>query len=90
MSRTSNVRFPASRAVSSSTSSDPVSTTPITLANSGATREASFSSPSETKKTPPANSAWTWTAPSSASRVLPMPPGPVRVSRRTSGSEASR
>ena len=90
VSITTNARLPARRLVSSSTSSGPVSTTPITLASSGATRAASLSSPSATKKTPPPNSARTWAAASSASRVLPMPPGPVSVSRRTCGPEAWR
>jgi hypothetical protein len=84
VSSTTNDGFPARRLASRLRMSGPVSTTPITLASSGATREESLSSPSGTKKTLPPNIPWAWAAACSASRVLPMPPGPVSVSRRTS------
>ena len=51
----------------------------------GATRAGSASGARSTKATPSAKSAASDLATRSASRVLPTPPGPVRVTRRTSG-----
>ncbi len=51
----------------------------------GSTRSGSFSAASETNATPPVKSSRSIWATSRARRVLPTPPGPVRVSKRTSG-----
>ena len=85
VSRTTSAFLPVRRLVRSSSRSAPVSTTPRLFASSGATKEASFNSPSETKKTPPRKEAPICWVISMASRVFPMPPGPVSVSSLTSG-----
>ena len=51
-----------------------------------ATRAGSVMGASATKKTPSSNSSKSSAATCKPRRVLPMPPGPVRVSRRTSSS----
>ena len=52
----------------------------------GTRREGSRSAASETNRTPPDKRASARAAASSARRVFPMPPGPVRVRSRTPGS----
>src|SRR5205085_5944689 len=42
----------------------------------------------ETKKTPSANSIRIWRATSRPTRVLPIPPGPTKVSKRTPASRS--
>ena len=56
---------------------------PSALTIAAGTSSGCCSAASETKCAPSAKSAWTARAASKASRVLPTPPGPVRVSSRT-------
>ena len=57
--------------------------------SSVATRSASLIGASSTSTTPPGNSASRPVVASTASRVFPVPAGPVRVRRRTSASPSS-
>ena len=63
----------------------PASRTPRLWAIAEATSAGSGTAASGTKTAPSANSDSSLAAASRASRVLPTPPGPVSVSRRTSG-----
>ncbi len=86
LSSTSNRRRP--RRASSNVSfvgRVPSSRTRRARATAGATRRGSRSTARETKPTPSANASRRSDATWMARRVLPTPPGPVRVSKRTSG-----
>ncbi len=61
----------------------PASRTPSTPATAEATRAGSRTGARGTNQTPSGKAPATSSATRSASRVLPTPPGPVRVSRRT-------
>jgi len=63
----------------------PISLTLNVCAMVATTRSGSLSGASGTKKTPSANISRSTAPACKASRVLPMPPGPVSVSSRTSG-----
>ena len=85
LSSTSSVRRP--RRDATSASSGPrsgLSTRPSAPAIVVATRSASLIGASSTSTTPPGNSASRPVVASAASRVFPVPAGPVRVRRRTS------
>ena len=83
VSSTIRKRLPARCLIKSCSRLGPASATPIVLASSGATSDASFTSPSETKKQPSGKDSCISRAASRASRVFPMPPGPVNVSSLT-------
>ena len=68
----------------SSSDTSPLSPRPSAPAMVVGTRAVSFTSESATKKTPSSKSSSTSAAACKARRVLPVPPGPVSVSRRTS------
>ena len=74
-------RNAASRALAGSS---PVSWTPNTAATVGRTRFGSASGARSTKRTPSINAPAAAAAASRARRVLPTPPGPVRVTSGTS------
>ena len=61
-----------------------VSPTPSASAIAAATSSGSLIGASSTSTTPSGNSSPSRSVASTASRVFPVPPGPVRVSRRTS------
>ena len=84
----------ALRAFAASSSCSKLSTTisssrpavsPTACSSSAATSAGSSSAASVTKRAPSANRSPSRCASSSAKRVLPIPPGPVSVSSRTSG-----
>src|SRR5207245_9190679 len=58
VSSTTRERLSARCRIKSCSRLSPVSTTPIVLASSDATRLASFTSPNETKKQPSGNESW--------------------------------
>jgi hypothetical protein len=76
---------PSARCTSSSTVRAAVSRRPSAWAMAGSTRSGSLMAARGTKQTLPAKSGRKSRATASKRRVLPTPPGPVRVSRRTSG-----
>jgi hypothetical protein len=63
---------------------------PTSRASAVATLVASVSGATDSMSTPPVNACATCSAAWSARRVLPLPPGPVRVTRRTASSRNSR
>ena len=65
------------------------SCTPRTAAIACATSSPSSSAASSTSCTPSRNRGWTANATSSARLVLPMPPGPLRVTRRLASTSSA-
>ena len=90
LSSTSSIRrSPTARARSATASLDPESRTPRASAIAAATRVGSVTCSSSTNDTSSSpRSAIRW-AISMASRLLPIPPGPARVTRRTSSRSRS-
>ena len=91
LSSSSKSRFSPKKAFSRSSTGWPASSlrssasAMVGRANAGSRRGARF-----TKYTPSGNASLSSAATCSARRVLPMPPGPVRVSKRTSSRRSRR
>ena len=90
LSSTSSTRpSPMKSSTRSMCGRSPVSRRPSVRAIADWTSRASASGTRSTRYTPPSNTSSRLAATSSASRVLPVPPGPVRVSRRTGADDDS-
>ena len=90
LSSTTSIRSAATRASGCAAGSSPVSTTrPTASAMAYTISFASATSASDMNHTPSGWSAATCSATATASRVLPMPPGPTIVSSRQSASRRS-
>ena len=91
VSRTSSsCRCRSASASVSSTGRSGSSRTPSTAATRTATSAGSVTSASSTSQEPPLKRSLSWLASRAASRVLPTPPGPHKVSMRTSASSIPR
>ena len=88
--RSSVFRLPSSAFNVSASGTGGASSTPIMRAISGRTRPGSVTIASSTANVPSSNSSTRSAATCIARRVLPVPPGPVRVTSRTSSSRTSR